>query len=227
MLIRRLLLVVLLLGSVPSYAQLLWQEGVNYKKLPNPQTAGGVPAGKIEVAEVFSYGCIYCYRAKGEMAKLAAALPADAAMTYVHASFAPGEAWPMFQRAYYAARRLGIADALHDGVFTAVWESGEIPLLDIATGRIRKPLPTIEDAAKFYARLSSVKAADFLKTAASPAVEADMRRADELTKLWMVPGTPALVVNGRYIVDNSQPHAQQRQVALFLVSMERTRLKTK
>jgi len=227
MLIRRLLLIVLLFGSLPSHAQLLWQEGVNYKKLPNPQTAGGVPVGKIEVAEVFSYGCIYCYRAKGEIAKLAAALPADAAMTYVHASFAPAEAWPMFQRAYYTARKLGIADAMHDSVFTAVWESGEIPLLDIATGRIRKPLPTIEDAAKFYSRLGSVKVADFLKTAASPEIEADMRRADELSKLWMVPGTPALVVNGRYIVDNSQPHAQQRQVALFLVSLERTRLKTK
>jgi thiol:disulfide interchange protein DsbA len=227
MLIRRLLLIVLLFGSVPSYAQLLWQEGVHYKKLANPQLAGGVPAGKIEVAEVFSYGCIYCYRAKGEMAKLAAALPADAAMTYVHASFAPAEAWPMFQRAYYAARRLGIADAVHDSLFTAVWETGEIPLLDMATGRIRKPLPTIEDAAKFYARLSPVKAPDFLKMAASPEVEADMRRADELVKAWMVPGTPTLVVNGRYIVDNAQPHAQQRQIALFLVSLERTRLKTR
>jgi thiol:disulfide interchange protein DsbA len=110
-------------------------------------------------------------------------------------------------------------------VFTAVWESGEIPLLDIATGRIRKPLPTIEDAAKFYARLSSVKAADFLKTAASPEVEADMRRADELTKLWMVPGTPALVVNGRYLVEGRLSQGDTVQVVNFLIALERTRVK--
>ncbi len=38
------------------------------------------------------------------MAQLAAALPADAAMNYVHASLPASEAWPMFQRAVLHAR---------------------------------------------------------------------------------------------------------------------------
>ncbi len=137
---------------------------------------------------MFSYGCTYCFQAKEDIAKLAAGLPADAAMTYVHASFLPSEAWPMFQRAYYAALKLGIAEATHDAMFKAVWETGEIPLVDRATGRLRKPSPTIEDAAKFYARVTAVKAAKFLEVANSEEINKAMQDADALVKQWAHPG---------------------------------------
>jgi thiol:disulfide interchange protein DsbA len=221
--LRQLLTVTLLLISASAAdAQMLWREGVHYNVLPTP-TRAGAPADKIEVAEVFSYGCPYCDQAKENVAKLAKSLPADAAMTYVHASFAPSEAWPMFQRAYYTAQKLGIAEAVHEAVFDAVWRTGEIPLLDKATGKIRRPLPTIEDAAKFYARLGLVKQPEFLKVASSPEIDAAMKRADELVKLWKVPGTPCLVVNGRYIVNNEQSFADQAKVVQFLITLERTR----
>jgi thiol:disulfide interchange protein DsbA len=224
MLRRRLLALALLATCLPALAQLRWREGVHYTAIATPQRAGA-PAEKIEVAEVFSYGCPYCYRAKDDMARLAKSLPADAAMTYVHASFAPAEAWPMFQRAYYTARKLGIADAQHEAVFDAVWKTGEIPLVDVATQRIRNPLPTIADAAKFYARAGAVKAADFLKLAASPEIDAEVARADALVKQWKIPGTPSLVVNGRYLVSNEIPYAEQVQVVQFLITQERARLR--
>jgi thiol:disulfide interchange protein DsbA len=227
MLHRRLLVLALLVMATPSFAQLRWHEGTHYQVLTDAPRAGA-PASKIEVAEVFSYGCPYCYKAKGDVAKLADALPADAAMVYVHASFVPSEAWPMFQRAYYTALQLGIAVATHDQMLRAVWETGEIPLVDLATNRIRQPLPTIQDAAKFYARVSAVKQADFLKVAASPEIDAAMRRADALIKQWRVPGTPALVVNGRYLVkDNGMSYTDVTQLVQYLITLERTRLKKK
>jgi thiol:disulfide interchange protein DsbA len=224
MLQRRLIVLSLLFIAAPALAQLRWREGVEYQLIANPQRAGA-PADKIEVAEVFSYGCPYCYRARGDMAELAAQLPADAAMTYVHASFRPDEGWLMFQRAYYAARELGVADATHEAMFKAIWETGEIPLVDLATGRLRRPLPTISDAAKFYAAHTSVKAGDFLKAAGSADVNAAMERADALIKLWRVSGTPCLVVNGRYLVSNDVPFSEQVQIVKFLVGRERSRLK--
>ncbi len=223
---RRLIVLALLVMSAPALAQLRWREGVEYQQIASPERAGA-PAGKIEVAEVFSYGCPYCFRASPDMAKLAAQLPADAAMTYVHASFRPDEGWLMFQRAYYTARKLGIAEATHEAMFSAIWETGEIPLVDVATGRMRKPLPTISDAAKFYAAHTSVKAADFLKAAGSPDVNAAMDRADALIKQWRVSGTPSLVVNGRYLVSNDLPFSEQVQIVNFLVGRERSRLNNK
>jgi protein dithiol oxidoreductase (disulfide-forming) len=226
MLQRRLMVLALLLIGTPALAQLRWREGVHYSVIPDAAVARvGAPAGKIEVIEVFSYGCTYCNKARGDIARLAAGLPADAVMTYVHASFLPTEAWPMFQRAYYTARKLGIAEATHDAMFRAIWETGEIPLVDIATGTLRRPSPTIEDAAKFYARASKVTAAQFLQVAKSPEIDQAMQDADILVKQWRVPGTPSLVVNGRYMVANDVPYDVQSQITNFLVSLERARQK--
>ena len=224
--LARALLLIALLAPLPALAQLKWQEGRHFSVISGGAPSVAVP-GRIEVAEVFSYGCIHCYRAKDQMAKLAASLPADATMVYVHASFLPAEAWPMFQRAWYTAQQLGIGAALHDQMFRAVWETGEIPLLDPANGNLRKPLPTIEDAARFYARNSAVKAEDFVKLASSPEIDAQVQRADALVKAWRIPGTPSLVVNGRYLVDNSSVASwdELRQLVLYLVDRERLRLK--
>jgi thiol:disulfide interchange protein DsbA len=129
----------------------------------------------------------------------------------------------MFQRAYYTARKLGIADATHEAMFRAVWETHEFPLVDGKTGKLRSPRPTIEDAAQFYARVSAVKAVKFLEVANSEEINKAVLSADALIKLWKIPGTPSLVVNGRYLVNNDLPHATQAQVVNFLVSLERTR----
>ena len=226
--LARLLALLFIALPLTASAQAKWQEGVHYSLLSGSQTTGTVP-GKIEVAEVFSYGCIHCYRAKDAMARIAAALPPDAAMTYVHASFNTGEAWPMFQRAFYTAQEKGIATTTHDAMFVAVWESGEIPLMDAATGRARRPSPTLNDAAKFYARAASIKEADFLAASTSPAVEARIARAEELVKLWRIPGTPTIVVNGRYMVDSSTLASwdELSQLTNYLVGLERARLRKK
>jgi thiol:disulfide interchange protein DsbA len=224
--LRRLTVLALLVIATPAFAQLRWHEGVEYTSIASPQLAGA-PGGKIEVAEVFSYGCPYCNRARGDMAKLAASLPPDAAMTYVHASFRPDEGWLVFQRAYYAARQLGIADATHEAMFQAIWETGEMPLMDLASGKLRNPLPTLDSAAKFYAAHSKVKAVDFLKAANSAETSAAMARADALIKQWRVSGTPSLVVNGRYLVNNDVSFTEQAQIVKYLIGLERNRLNKK
>ncbi len=223
--LARLLVLALALVPVAAPAQVKWQEGAHYTLLSGSQVPDPA-AGRIQVTEVFSYGCVHCFRAKDAMAKLAASLPADAVMNYVHASFLPAEAWPMFQRAYYTALELGIATPNHDAMFRATWETAEIPLLDAATGRIRKPLPTIQDAAKFYARVASIDPVAFVQASTSPAVETRIARAEELVKLWRIPGTPAVVVNGRYLIDNSTLSSWDELIALvnYLVGLERTRL---
>ncbi|MEO6080467.1 MAG: thiol:disulfide interchange protein DsbA/DsbL [Steroidobacteraceae bacterium] len=224
MLVRALLLLTLAL-PLPALAQLRWMEGRDFITMANGKPAE-IRAGKIEVAEVFSYGCIFCYRAKDEITALQAALPADAYLTFVHASFAPAEAWPMFQRAWYAAQALGIGAATHHRMFAAVWETHEIKLLDPATNRIRSPLPTIRDAARFYARAAAVKEADFLKLANSPAIDAQMKRADAQVAAWRIPGTPSLVVNGRYLIEGKTMAraSETRTLVLYLIGLERQRL---
>ncbi|MEY2854977.1 MAG: hypothetical protein RL030_2109 [Pseudomonadota bacterium] len=224
--LRPLLLLTLLL-PVAAQAQFRWQEGKDYTALPTPLSTGMAPAGKIEVTEVFSYGCPACFQAMSEVKRLKAGLPPDSALTYVHASFVPSEAWPMFQRAWLTARALGISEENHERMFIATWETGEFPLMDRASGRVRQPLPTIEDAAAFYARHSKVTAAEFLAKARSPEIEAQIRVQEEFVKAGKVPGTPSFVVNGRYLVNNAAVGSWDgiRQVIDYLVAQERVRLK--
>jgi protein dithiol oxidoreductase (disulfide-forming) len=223
--LRHLLAVSLLVIGAPASAQLLWQQGVDYQLIAAPQRAGA-PEDKIEVAEAFSYGCPYCYKAKDNVARLALSLPPDAAMTYVHASFVPAEGWPVLQRAFYTASKLGLAESQHEAMFKAIWETGEVPMVDVTTGRMRK-LPTIEELAKFYTKGNAAKTAEFVKLAGSPGIDAAVQHADALVKAWRIPGTPAIVVNGRYLVNNEYAFDKQARITQFLITLERTRLAKK
>ncbi len=63
-------------------------EGKNYSLLV-PAQHTTVSAGKVEVMEVFSYGCIACNSFQPVIEKLKHSLPSNAQMTYLPASFNP------------------------------------------------------------------------------------------------------------------------------------------
>jgi thiol:disulfide interchange protein DsbA len=172
-----------------------WRAGEHYFLIDPPvATSSG---DKIEVTEVFSYGCPACNQSYLYVDKLRKDLPPNAVMNYVPASFKPDEDWPMFQRAYYAAKALGIAEKSHDAMFDAVWKTDELATFDKAANRYKQPQPSIEDAAKFYAKFG-VKAEDFLATANSFTISTRMRQADAYLKASGVDVTPTIVVNGKY-----------------------------
>src|SRR5262249_23625773 len=154
-----------------------WVEGKNYF-LVQPAQRTSVPAGKVEVMEVFSYGCPACNQFNPVAKKLKSSLPPNAQFVYLPAAFIPTEDWPMFQSAYFAAQALGIAEKTHDAMFDAIWRGGELSISDPVTRRLKNPLPSIEDAAKFYARVAGVKASEFLAAANSFGTEVKMKNAD-------------------------------------------------
>ena len=203
-------------------AQALWQEGVHYERISLP-TEPSTP-GKVEVTEVFSYGCPFCFRALDIVGQLKASLPAYAQMTYVHASFNPVEAWPVFQRAYLTAQSLGIAEANHEELFNAIWLTGEVPLINPTTQQLVNPLPTVATLARFYAKRSKVTEAQFIKLAQSPQIDAAVKRSDELVKRWQISGTPSFVVNGKYRTGRGlKSYDDLIKVVNYLVALERAR----
>ncbi len=154
--------------------------------------------GKIQVIEVFSYACPGCNRFYPVADRLRTSLPADAELDFLAASFRPDEDWPTFQRAYCAARELGIDMKTHDAMFDAIWKTGELAVYNERTQRATVPAPAIPGIARFYARLTGIKPETFIATATSFAIDVKMRQADELIKAYGVGETPSIVVNGRY-----------------------------
>ena len=185
----------LALGS-QAHSATAWQEGKHYFAVqPALRTAA---AGKVEVTEVFSYGCPACNQFDPIAGRLKASLPANATLAYVPASFNASEQWPMFQRAFLAAQAMGIAERTHTAMFNAIWTTGELAVVDLQTNRLKKPPPTLDGVAKFYARTAGVKAEDFLATAKSFSVELNIKRADDWVRAGHVDQTPTIVVNGKY-----------------------------
>ena len=174
-----------------------WVEGTHYFRIV-PAQPTPVAAGRVEVTDVLSYGCPACNQFLPVMKKLESNLPHDAELTRVPASFNPAEQWPMFQRAYYAAKALNVDEQTHLAMFNAVWTTGELAIVDRQTRRLKNPPPSIEDVAKFYARNSDVTEEQFLAAAKSFEVAMDMKRADHWIKVCGIDRTPSIVVNGKY-----------------------------
>jgi protein dithiol oxidoreductase (disulfide-forming) len=203
------LILFLFVTAPAAYAVAPWIEGQHYF-LIEPAPPDSMVAGHPEVTEVFSYGCPFCARFNPTAKQLKASLPADAQFVSIPASFLPAEDWPMFQRAYCTAQILGIADQTHDALFDAVWKSGELAISDPATQRLKRPLPSMEDAAHVYNRLTGVSVDKFLITAQSSAVDAKVRAADDFVRSSRVDSTPSIIVDRKYRVNmQSIPTAKE------------------
>jgi thiol:disulfide interchange protein DsbA len=174
-----------------------WVEGKNYFLIQPAQPTD--QPGKIVVTEVFSYACPACNHFHPIMDKLAASMPANVAVEYLAASFRPDENWPLFQRAYYAAKALGVADKTYDAMFDACWKTGELSTYDLTLGqpKPKSAWPTLDDVAKFYAKYG-VDPKQFVGVANSFSVNTQMKRADDRMKALGVDSTPTIVVNGKY-----------------------------
>jgi protein dithiol oxidoreductase (disulfide-forming) len=200
---RFLIAIFALAAAAATQAQpVRYLAGKHYVEIPPQRTS--VPAGKVEVMEVFSYGCPACNQFRPMMKQIQAALPKNAQLVYLPASWNPGENWPTFQRAYLTALALGVSEKAHEAMYDAIWSSGELAVVDQSTGRLKRNLPTIADIAKLYQRVAGVKPEDFVKASKSYTVDMKVAQADKQIQAMGVLSTPTLVVAGKYRIVTDQ-----------------------
>lgn len=199
-----------------------WVEGKNYD-LIEPQQPKVSDTDKVEVVEVFSYGCPACNAFHTTVDQMAKELPSNATLVFLPVSFNPAENFPMFQRAYFTAQALGVADKGADAMYDAAWKTKELSS-ENPNGRGLKPsdaLPSIDDAAKVYAKVGA-DPKEFAAVANSFAINTKMKRADELVQKYGVMQTPTIVINGkyRYTVSQAGGYPQTIELAKWLISKE-------
>lgn len=196
-----------------------WVEGRDYFAIqpqPVPRKGGAT------ITEVFSYGCPGCNEFLPYMQRLEMKLPAGVTVDYLPASWIAAENWPAFQRAYLTALALGVASKAHEAMFSAVWRTGELAIIDAKTGRLKSTLPSIQDVARLYQRVAGIPPAKFIETARSFSVDAAIRRSDELIKTYRAGSTPTIVVNGTFRVEPRSVGGYQQAVDLALWLTSRT-----
>lgn len=203
--------IVLPAANPPATPQTNWQykEGEYYSTLTAAQ-GGSSAAGKIEVAEVFWYGCGHCYNLEPVMNDWEKRLPADVSLVRIPVMWNPTN--EIHARVFYTAEALGKRSQISPAVFKAIHIDN-------------KPM-TEEPAIQKMFEEFGVSADTFNKTFRSFAVESQLRRARDLTAKYRVKGVPLLVVNGKYLTDGPQikSHDDLLAVAEELVQRERQRL---
>ena len=162
-------------------------EGVHYE-LIKPAQPTGAPAGKVEVTELFWYGCPHCFRFEPYVKGWLKNKSDDIVFKRVPALLSPK--WESHARAYYAAEVLGITDKIHEPLFLA---------LHVEKKRIYKE----EDILDFIEGLG-INRDEFTKAYKSFAVSSKIQQSKKLGQVYNLSGVPTIVVNGKYRTSASQ-----------------------
>lgn len=200
-----LLLILLPLAACAADKKAVPVEGEDYTLIDGGQPYAPL-AGKVEVVEVFGYTCPHCAHFEPTLEAWAAKQPSYVRFTPVPAAF--GGFWDAFARAYFTADILGVAKRSHRAMFDAIHEKQSVPTQNVSP----------DELAVFYADYG-VPQQRFVDTFKSAAVDARLKAAREFALRSKLPGTPALIVNGRYLI-GARDYPQMLKIADYLIARE-------
>ena len=172
-----------LFGMTAQAADVPLEAGKTYVELTNPVPVS-VP-GKIEVVELFWYGCPHCYAFEPTINPWVEKLPSDVNFKRIPAMF--GGPWDAHGQLFLTLEAMGVEHKVHNAVFDAIQKQGK---------RLTKP----EEMADFVAT-QGVDKDKFLATFNSFAIQGQIKQAKELAQKYGVQGVPTMIVNGKYRFD--------------------------
>ncbi len=137
---------------------------------------------KVEVLEMFWYGCPHCFTLEPVMDEWLKDKP-----DYVNFRRAPAvfrQSWVPHAKAFLIAETLGVTDKVHGPLFTAIHKE-------------KRPLNTRDQLATFFAE-HGIEKKEFLLTYDSFSMASQVRRAQRMGMLYGIDGVPAVIINGKY-----------------------------
>ena len=195
-----------LLPSGPAFAQAAPVEGKDFTRVETPQPPG-VPAGKVEVLEFFSYACPHCSAFEPAVEAWEKQLPPEVVVSRVPVPFLMNA--DNFMRTYYALETIGAVQAMQMKIFRGIHIE-------------KKHLEKGEDIAAFVGA-NGGDAAKFLAAFKSFSVNTSVTRAKKMTADYKVDSVPTLVVQGRWMTSPSQAGSQERALAVVDQLVQRVR----
>lgn len=180
--------IVLAQADVPAAKQ-EWKftEGTHYQRMvPTQPTIGG--ADKVEVAEIFWYGCNHCYTFEPFINRWAEDVPANARLVRIPATWNP--LVKLHAQLYYTEEvlvnngKIAEPEVFRNAVFAEYHRRGN-------------RLTSIDAIQELFAK-HGVSEEDFTNTWGSFEVSQKLRIADDLQRRYGITGVPAVVVNGKY-----------------------------
>ena len=140
---------------------------------------------KIEVMEIFWYGCSHCYQMEAPLHAWVKKLPSD--VYFKRMPGLPNPSWAPMAKAFYAMETLGVSEKLHAKLFDAIHKTKTLN-------------PTDEKAAIDWMTAQSgmdkIKVEQAFK---SFTMNTSLNRAAQIFKASGATGVPSLVIDGKFI----------------------------
>ena len=190
-------------AAVPAAESYAWESGVNYQVLGRPQTTP-VPKGKIEVAEVFWYGCGHCYALDPTLESWKQKKPAY--IEFVRIPVIWGPIQRQHAKLFYTLQKLG-RDDLHTKVFDAIHQGGKV--LAAQTDEQARALQLA------FFKEQGISEQQFNDAYDSAEVATNVDRAERLTARYEVASVPTMVVQGAYSTSVTQAGDEKKLLTLI------------
>jgi|TARA_Y100001949_G_scaffold95509_1_gene80640 protein dithiol oxidoreductase (disulfide-forming) len=179
--------------------------GRHYEILDSPSVTRD--PSKVEVVEVFWFGCNHCFALESYILPWKKTLPKDVDYWKSHATWNP--TLKIHARLFYSAKALGIEDKIVPGAFTAIQREGRF-----LTGN---------SELEYFFKGFGVEKEKYLSVSNSFGVNNAVKQADNRMRQWTITGVPTLIVNGKYKVSGTREVGTDRllDVVDFLIEKER------
>lgn len=163
---------------------------------------------KIEVVEIFWYGCPHCYSFEPFLDDWLKSKPEDVELIRL-----PGvlnQSWIPHAKAYYTAEKLGIIEKIHRPLFDAIHKD-------------KRSLYTENELMKFFVSQGDITAEEFTKTYNSKEIDTKIRQAYFLARDYKLTGVPSIVINGKYMTTGTLTGTYPKMIEVMntLINTER------
>jgi thiol:disulfide interchange protein DsbA len=169
-------------SSAPKF-----EAGAQYEVLAPAQPTVGDNHGKVEVAEIFMFGCPHCAAFEPLLQKWLKTAPSYVSFVRIPAPW--NAVAELHARAYYTAEALGKTAEIDGPFFDEIHVKHNM-------------LESVDKLAAFFARFG-VDDKTFRSKFTSFEIDAKVSRAADLVKRYKVPGTPAVVIDGKYLTNGA------------------------
>jgi len=161
--------------------------------------------GKVEVVEAFWYGCGHCYSFEPTIERWSANLSDDVVFSKLPVTWGPFH--QTHAKLFYTIEALGLGEAGHRAVFTAIHKEGNSLGSDSAI-------------ISFLQKLGATKE-DIVRQMNSFFVRQKTKRAIELTRQLKVTSVPMMFVDGKYRVEAQRSNDYMLEIVDHLVGLQK------
>ena len=162
---------------------------------------------KIEVLEVFWYGCGHCYDFEPFINEWLEKKPEDVVFRRMPGIFRKD--WIPHAKAYFTAEKLNILNKIHSALFTAIHKE-------------KKQIYDDTSIKKFFIK-HDVNKKEFKKAYESDEVDTKVKQAYVMGQRYKITGVPAIIVNGKYMVSGSTAGSFENVTKMIDMLIEKER----